>query len=756
MSNSSRTQNWIRLDSSTQNGSVPSVFGNGRMGAIVEGNVRHERIILKERHMWRSATKVENSPTSDKLPEIRAALLEGDHLKAENLYHSQFAGPSVCPSTHQALGSIHLFFPYHEESSTQDYSRVFDVDKNQLKIKYTQNKVKIQITAFCSEEHDLVVYRVESKEPNALNCSLSLVPLPGGRVITHQPNRIFLQGDHTDLSYLMGVRLASEDGVISMNRDRLVLEQATSFHLICGARTNRESSEYEEQLLKEMDVAASSRFDELQQDHGRRSQQHRDTANLSIHSVSPDGEGNKRFKKNLEKRKEDPSYENGDLWSLFFNYSLYLNKVGCDPKSGFPFLHGSSSGIDQAKIDLSIDYPAHRQCRRIGASHNEENRIRSLPSYRETPSHQEAINRWNSQGIVLYNIFDSVHWHHLAAGGFNACWPYGGFVAAHNLWAEHAIIPLDEEDAEACTRLFDQCFQFFTKHLFSDSQGQTHWGPSEIPGTSPVLEGHSLALDRVGDLAILHQYLDDYEALVSEFELDTSLTTQIHQARNLLPNWNSILQKNLEDPHYRFECFSHDLMSSYIDHAGNFQALESSNLKTARKYLREYLKRNDQELPLIEKTKIALLWNRLGKEDRAFELIEEVIMRGTNLSFLALDAKQRATIHHLVTTFIADNVAHFATGQLRLLKFTPASWSHGSFENYLLPNRCVLSFDWSDGSPRNIELTPLCDTEMELFVPLKMDYQMEIVGSKSKGTIRKKGLKLKLRKNKPISIAVYE
>src|SRR4051812_5289170 len=60
--------------------------GNGRLGAMVFGGVTNERLQLNEATLWSGAPRDWNNPgAKDVLPEVRAAALAGDYLKATEL-----------------------------------------------------------------------------------------------------------------------------------------------------------------------------------------------------------------------------------------------------------------------------------------------------------------------------------------------------------------------------------------------------------------------------------------------------------------------------------------------------------------------------------------------------------------------------------------------------------------------------------------------------------------------------------------------
>ncbi len=68
-------------------------IGNGRLAAMVCGDARHVRLALNHEWLWRGDNRFRDcDDVSDKLPEVREALLSGDFLRGTELANKYFAG----------------------------------------------------------------------------------------------------------------------------------------------------------------------------------------------------------------------------------------------------------------------------------------------------------------------------------------------------------------------------------------------------------------------------------------------------------------------------------------------------------------------------------------------------------------------------------------------------------------------------------------------------------------------------------------
>ena len=67
--------------------------GNGRLGAMVFGNLKNERIALNEDTLWSGYPKdLNNKDAGNHLEEIREAVFAGDHRRAKDIANKDMHG----------------------------------------------------------------------------------------------------------------------------------------------------------------------------------------------------------------------------------------------------------------------------------------------------------------------------------------------------------------------------------------------------------------------------------------------------------------------------------------------------------------------------------------------------------------------------------------------------------------------------------------------------------------------------------------
>jgi len=102
---------WFNQPATTWNDALP--VGNGRLGAMIFGNVENERLEINEESVWTGQERWDANPDALKsLPKVRQLLFEGKYKEAEDLAQKGILGqkPRNPAATYQALGDVYLKF----------------------------------------------------------------------------------------------------------------------------------------------------------------------------------------------------------------------------------------------------------------------------------------------------------------------------------------------------------------------------------------------------------------------------------------------------------------------------------------------------------------------------------------------------------------------------------------------------------------------------------------------------------------------
>src|ERR1043165_3359368 len=103
-------------------------IGNGRLGAMVYGNVDTETVQLNEHTFWSGSPNRNDNPAAlVSLPEMRKLIFEGKYKEAETLANKTIISKKSHGQMFEPVGNLQLYFQGHNAYS--DYYRDLDIEK---------------------------------------------------------------------------------------------------------------------------------------------------------------------------------------------------------------------------------------------------------------------------------------------------------------------------------------------------------------------------------------------------------------------------------------------------------------------------------------------------------------------------------------------------------------------------------------------------------------------------------------------------
>lgn len=172
-------------------------LGNGRLGAMVYGGIESDTIQLNEDTFWSGSPYNNVNPKAlAALPEIRAALDQGDYQKAQFLaMHHITADRSVTGHgmMYESVGNLILTFPHQ---ATTAYRRLLSLDDAVATTTYRVDDVDYERQVFTSLADQVTVIRLKATRPGALHFGVSFAgPLKKQRVTAtvHQATQDMLR-----------------------------------------------------------------------------------------------------------------------------------------------------------------------------------------------------------------------------------------------------------------------------------------------------------------------------------------------------------------------------------------------------------------------------------------------------------------------------------------------------------------------------------------------------------------------------------
>ena len=228
-------------------------LGNGRIGALVFGGVKQDRIALNEISLWSGGPQDADSP--DALPflkPIQQYLLEGKNDSAAALMQKYF----ICrgPGSGHAIGGPIKFGCYQTfgdllinwldgKVSISGYNRILNLEQARTVFTHQRNGNTITQTVFADFKNDVIRVLISSARPGGLHFKVKLNR--NENVISNriQNSCIVLEGqlpsgEDKGMKYAAVLKMKNSGGKVVYGKDDITLENGQYCELIIGMRTN--------------------------------------------------------------------------------------------------------------------------------------------------------------------------------------------------------------------------------------------------------------------------------------------------------------------------------------------------------------------------------------------------------------------------------------------------------------------------------------------------------------------------------------
>ena len=147
--------------------------GNGRLGAMIYGGIKEEKIQLNEDTYWTGgpySTVVKGG--YKELPKIQKLIFEGKPLEAHKIFGRHLMGYPVEQQKYQALANLHLFF--NEDLEVENYKRWLDLSEGIAGVEYTVDGITYLREVLSSHVDQTIAIRLTASKPGMINFDTEL------------------------------------------------------------------------------------------------------------------------------------------------------------------------------------------------------------------------------------------------------------------------------------------------------------------------------------------------------------------------------------------------------------------------------------------------------------------------------------------------------------------------------------------------------------------------------------------------------
>jgi len=325
-----------------------SPLGNGRLGAMLFGGTKTDRIVLNESTMWSgSPMDGDNENAHTFLPEIQKLLLEGKNGAAQSILQRNF----VCKGPGSSFGNAKdapfgcyqiladLIIEHDQEIDHLNYRRILDLDTAIASITGT-NKDGITREGFTSAPANVFVYKLKGSAEHPLNFNVrlsrnerreieySLKDHPtaqiSGELNSGNPK---IEG----VKYFGQLKIVNQGGKVSATENGLRVTNANEVIFYFSAATSMFDSQYRQTTETNVKSAVKKGFSTLKRQHISDYQSYARRSELKLPEGKPALLPTIERLAAVAKGEQDPS-----LAALYYHYGRYLLISSSRPNSPLP------------------------------------------------------------------------------------------------------------------------------------------------------------------------------------------------------------------------------------------------------------------------------------------------------------------------------------------------------------------------------------------------------------------------------------
>lgn len=763
-------------------------LGNGRLGAMPDGGIVNENIVLNEISLWSGGIQdADMLGAATYLPDIRRLLLEGKHLEAQQLMAQHFVckgkgsghgnGADVPYGSFQVLGNLHIKYDHKTtDTSIQEssYRRELDIDQAIATTQYTIGHTKYKREYFVGFADDIIAIRISSSSPGKINFNLEL-NRPERFVTKTVGQELLMSGamnngtDGNGMKYAARVRIVTEKGQLITTDTSLSVSDADNATIFISAATDFRGNDYLRSSAGLLKAACDKYYPSIKNDHIKNYRQLFHRAMLNIKGEPADHLPTDIRLENFNKGSKDNS-----LAALYFQFGRYLLISSTRPGLLPPNLQGlwantiATPWNGDYHLDINIQMN-HWPLNVTNLGMLNEPFFRLVSDLRE-PGSRTAKAYYNSDGWVAHVITNI--WGYTSPGEHYS-WgaTYSGSAWLCQMLWSHYEFTLDPNYLEQLYPIIKGSALFYLQNLIREpSHNWLVTAPSNSPENAFYLPDGKTAHVCIGPTIDNQLIRKLFRSVITAAEITGKDTGFVRQLKEVLPQLppdrigsdGRLMEwlQEYKEPEPRHRHVSH-LWALYpgdeilYNGTPDFAAAAKKTLEA----------RGDQS------TGWSIAWKmnfraRLHEGDKALNLLRALLKPvtgsavnmtdggGTYASLLCAHPPFQIDGNFGATAAIAEMLVQSHENFIELLPALPEEWKEGSFAGLCIRGGAEVSAKWKGNLLQEAEF--ICDENRYFrFKAPETAKKIIVAGHPLKLTAADKIIKLQLQKGKPVKIVVY-
>jgi alpha-L-fucosidase 2 len=522
-------------------------IGNGKIGAMVYGNVEKEIFQLNEHTVWSGSPNRNDNPDAlGSLNEIRQLIFDGQYKAAEKLSNEKILSKKSHGQMFQPVGNLELTFDGHDNYT--DYHRELNIANAVSKTTYKVNGVTYTREAFTSFPDRVLVIRLTADKPENLSFSATFSSDHVKKEIgTNAAKELTLSGTTSDHETVEGkvkfksiARIKNTGGTLTASENSLTVKGANSVLIFVSIGTNFNSyndlsGDENKRVADYLNKASGKIYSVLQSTHIAAYKKYFDRVKLDLGNVTsssklPTDERLKNFRNT-----QDPSFV-----TLYYQFGRYLLISSSQPDGQPANLQGiwnnKMKPAWDSKYTININtemnyWPAEK----TNLSELHKPLLKMIMELSETGKETAKV-MYGSRGWMAHHNTDIWRTNGAVDGAFWGIWNGGGGWLSQHLW-EHYLYNGDKSYLESVYPALKGAALFYVDFLVEHPEYK--WlvvAPGNSPENAPKEhEGSSLSAGSTMDNQIV---FDVFSSVIRAAEIlgkDKDFVDTLKMKRSKLP-----------------------------------------------------------------------------------------------------------------------------------------------------------------------------------------------------------------------------